>query len=438
MRWRREIAWQRLGYAPSCEQRAFHDGRSRLRLVAGGERGGKSYSTAMDYFAQGPRPGGLGWIVAATYELARPELLYILDGLTRLNAVAGKPSVPASGPCLVRTIWHETIVTRSSDDVLKIAAKAPDWIIMAEAAQQTYEAYLRLSARLTERRGRMVMSGTFEGAGDWYHDMYNAGQAVNDLDLRSFSIPTWSNRAVFPGGRDDPEIRRMEAAMPPDRFMERFGAIPCPAHNLVFREFSHATHVKECPYDARLPVEVWVDPGWAHAYAVLAVQYHGDEVWVIDEVYERGLSSQQIILAMRTRLWGAGVRSGVIDVAGNQHANTDGKSAQEVWLANGIALRSQPVGVRDGIDRTKTFLCDPLTKRPRILFDPRCKGTIREFAQYKYPLNTAGDARSDVPIDMYNDGLKALAYGLVDKYGVCGKAPLPKPATQPGAAWLMR
>jgi hypothetical protein len=187
-----------------------------------------------------------------------------------------------------------------------------------------------------------------------------------------------------------------------------------------------------------LPVEVWVDPGWAHAYAVLAVQYHGDEVWVIDEVYERGMSSQQMILEMRLRPWGAGVRSGVSDVAANQHAATDGKSVAEVWRSNGVNLRSQPVGVRDGIDRTKTFLFDPLSKRPRIYFDLRCTGTIKEPGQYKYPLNTAGDARSDVPIDMYNDALKAVAYGLIDKYGPCGKTPPPPPSVQPGAAWLGR
>lgn len=40
------LCWQIAGYNPSPEQEAFHNSQARLRLVAGGVRAGKSFSTA--------------------------------------------------------------------------------------------------------------------------------------------------------------------------------------------------------------------------------------------------------------------------------------------------------------------------------------------------------------------------------------------------------
>ena len=44
----REHLWARVGYEPYAEQRAAHDSEARIRLIAGGERAGKSRSAAME------------------------------------------------------------------------------------------------------------------------------------------------------------------------------------------------------------------------------------------------------------------------------------------------------------------------------------------------------------------------------------------------------
>src|SRR5690606_39648731 len=67
----------------------------------------------------------------------------------------------------------------------------------------------------------IFFSGTFEGAYGWYADLWNRWQGPNDDGGKSFSLPTWTNRAVYPGGREDPEIKRQESLMPPDLFQER-------------------------------------------------------------------------------------------------------------------------------------------------------------------------------------------------------------------------
>jgi len=104
--------WERLGYEPSAEQRLAHLHPARLKLVAGGERAGKSFSAAMELINRCDVPDSLFWIVGPSYELARPEFAYIASALAEIGAIAGKPSWPAKGACSLRTRWGAEIVTK--------------------------------------------------------------------------------------------------------------------------------------------------------------------------------------------------------------------------------------------------------------------------------------------------------------------------------------
>jgi len=68
----REALWRRVGYAPSSEQRRAHDSSARIRLIAGGERAGKSRSAAMELFGR-CLEGRLYWLVARTTSSAGPS-----------------------------------------------------------------------------------------------------------------------------------------------------------------------------------------------------------------------------------------------------------------------------------------------------------------------------------------------------------------------------
>ena len=70
--------FDQLGYKPTSEQWAVHLDTHRVREVAGGERSGKSYSSALDTFARIPE-GSLFWLVAADYERTRAEFNYICE-----------------------------------------------------------------------------------------------------------------------------------------------------------------------------------------------------------------------------------------------------------------------------------------------------------------------------------------------------------------------
>lgn len=414
--------WRHLNYQPTAEQLAAHLHPARLKLVAGGERGGKSFSAAMELIRRCNVEDGLFWIVGPDYEQARAEFDYCAQALTTVGGIADI-SYPQRGQCSLTTAWNATIETKTADDVRKLASQAPDGILMAEAAQHPYDSWLKLRGRVAEKRGWLWASGTFESSLGWYAEVWQRWQVDNPEGGQSFSLPTWANLAVFPGGRADPEIKALEATYPADLFLERFGAIPCPPAGLVFREFSFAQHVSDAAvYDPSRRVELAVDPGYAGAYAVLALQDDGGFVSVIDEVYMTGAVASEVIAECKKREWWSMVRSGVIDIAGRQHQGLP--SHVEIWRDEaGIYLRSNQVGIVDGIARTHTFLSDPATKTPRIQFAPHLKHTFTEFGRYKYPQVAENRPVQEEPLDRDNHALKALAYWLYAKFGPVERTP---------------
>ena len=425
------ILFARVGYVPNETQRPIHEDESRVRLIAGGERSGKSYTGAAELIGR-HIGAGLLWIVGPDYEQARTEFVYAHEMFSRIGAVASV-SLPRQGQCSMTLKTGTEIVTKTGEEVMKLASKAPDGILMVEAAQQSYENFVKLMNRTAEKRGWLYVSGTFETSLGWYAEMFTEMQGANLWGGKSFSLPTWSNTAIFPHGRHDPEILRLEAANPADLFMERFGGIPTPPVGLVFREFKHSTHVVpmrfgsgEAAYRDQdgwvLPekgdLELWVDPGYAGAYAVLFVYVEGGLVFTPDEVYEQSMTGPAVIAKVMGRLELFGrVRRVVIDIAGRQHNAME--SQVEVWQnLTRLPVSSHAVGIVEGINRHRTFLVDPMTKSPRLYHDPRCKGTIKEYGLYKYPNKSETRPETELPVDRDNHSLKAIAYGLFNRFGV--------------------
>ncbi len=428
----KQIIWDLLGYTPTDAALQAHACEARFVLVAGGVRGSKSKSAAFEAIPQCTEPNQLGWLVGPDYEQTRPEFNYILDALASQNFVASV-SAPRTGGAAMTTICKTEIVTKTADDPVKLASRAPDWIILCEAAQCSYETYLRCIERLAEKRGWLWMCGTFERSFGWYAELFQRWQGANDEDAKSFSLPSWSNRFVFPGGEHDAEIRRLRALTPPDVFMERFGGVPCPPSNLVLKEFSYATHVFDwVQFDESKPVEVWVDPGYSGShYAVEFVQFHPraetrahmpalpdvsvTDVWMIDELYlDHAIHEEVIALATTKPCW-ANVRGGVGDVVMKTHPQAD-RAPIDVWSARaGIFLRGQYVDVAGNIDRHRTFLRDPASGSPRLFFNSGCKDALGEYG--RWVRKRIGENMFGEPESTNCDALKAIGYGLIDRFG---------------------
>jgi len=424
----RERVFQKLDYKPSLTQQPMHGSESRFKLVAGGERSGKSYSAAMEYmgrFWETP----LLWLVAADYERTKAEYSYICESFDKLKIPfhATKQVDPGE----ITVVGGFRIATKSAKDPRKIAMEAPDGVVVCEASQIDYETFLRLRGRVAEKRGWMLMSGTFESSLGWYPELYTRWLLPNTEDGQSFSLPTWSNLVVFPGGREDVEIKALEASCSIEWFLERYGGVPCPPRGRVFEEFNLAMHAgigKDFEFDPTENVYLFVDPGYATAYAVLVAQKQGEHIYIVDEIYEKGLVTSDIIKVCKEKPWWNKVIGGAIDVAAQQHQAMPAPA--EIWVKeSGVVLQSQKLQIKDGIERVKSFLIiNPLTNSPRLHVNVKCKGLISEMggcenpisfqtAVYQWKKDREGTIIGEVPEDKHNHSCKALAYGLVNLFG---------------------
>lgn len=400
-------------------------------LVGGGERAGKSFVSA-DYFNVRFWEGDLYWIAGRDYDRCHAEFEYIAQAMLALGAV--KPNdihTPQNGQWLLTLETGAVVKTWSLKDWLKVGSEAPDGIIIAEVAQITHTEYTRLCDRTAEKRGWVLGSGTYESSLGWFPELWKLYQLPAQIG-RSFSLPTWSNLRVYPGGELDPEILRLKGKYPDDYFMERFGGVPCPPSGLVFPEFRYLIHVRELAIQDA-PIYLFIDPGYDGAYAVEAVQLSGETVSIVDEIYEQGLVTEQIIDVVMQRPWAKLIAGGVADIAVRQHQAMP--AVEEVWLKKaGIALSSNYVKEEEGRERLHTFLTvNPIDHQPRLFIDPKCTGILSEFgvapnpftneaAPYKWKEDRVGHVIGQHPDDKNNHGIKALIYGLVDQFGFAGGA----------------
>ena len=424
-----DVLYEKIGFSPTKLQKDILSSRKRFVLVAGGEQAGKSMVASKYLVArlfENDEPG-LFWLVAADYERTRAEFEYLVEDFGSMGLL--KEASKRVDPGRIILADGTRIETKSAKDPRTLAMRAPNGIVGCEASQLDLETFHRLRGRCAPKRGWLFLSGTFEGSLGWYPQMFQAWQSSSSSDEVSFSLPSYSNEHLYPGGREDPEILALEKVSSDDFFLERIEGIPSPPQGMVFTEIRPDIHIQNVEYEPDIPVHIWIDPGYAEAYACEIVQVVNDQIRVIDEIYERDLITDEIIEIAQSKIWWKDARFGVIDVAGYQHQAM--AAPAEVWMEKtGIYFDSQKIRINDGTERLKAFLkTDPVEQRePRIVFNPKCEGILSEFGikpnpfdgqtrAYRWKMERDGTIVGETPEDRYNHGVKAVIYGLINRYG---------------------
>ena len=420
--------FSRVGFVPTEKQRPIIECRKRFILVAGGEQAGKSMIASkylVSRFLE-TEEAGLYWLVAADYERTRAEFDYLVEDFNNLGLI--REFTKRVDPGRIILADGTRIETKSAKDPRTLAMRAPNGIIGCEASQLDLESFHRLRGRCAPKRGWLFLGGTFEGSLGWYPQLFQSWQYGTEEE-QSFSLPSYSNLHLYPDGKLDPEILKLKAQASDDFFMERIEGVPSPPRGLVFGEFRPDIHISEdAVWLKGEPVQLWMDPGYAGAYAVEVVQEINGQICVIDEIYEQGLITKEMIDIAKNKPWWQDVAGGVIDVAGYQHQAMSAPA--EIWLEEtGLYLSAQKIKINDGTERLKSFLkTDPITNAPKLIVNPICDGLLSEFGvapspidgqthAYRWKMDRDGNIVGDQPEDKNNHAVKSLIYGLVDKFG---------------------
>lgn len=418
----KQIIFDRIGYQPFLEQFGIHQSEATVVQIVGAEGAGKSQVAANEVTAN-VLWSDLVYLIGETYDNPRREFEYLRDNLINLSMLSiSDVSMPKVGEWKMITSTGCTIKTlsvREGASSVIATGEQPDIFVLCEAGIiSSYSVFTACVRRATRSNGRVILSGTLKDNFGWYAGLADdLAPKENIWRGETFSLPAWINTKLYPGGKNDPEILRLKAILPDEEFARTIAAQRVPSKALVFSEFSYSQHVRDCPFDSSKPVTLWIDPGYfPSVYAVLAVQFRGSEVWIIDEIYLNHHTHSEVINIAKDKVWWRNVNRLAIDFAGRQHHAE--RSAEEVWHAETrLRPHSQQVGVLDGISRHRSFL----SPTSRLFHDPRCLGTLAEYRQYKRKTDRDGNVTSDEPIDANNHAMKAIAYGLVDKFGFVEK-----------------
>ena len=440
--WRQKaVTFERLEYEPNVAQLPIHRCNARAIVVAGAERAGKSRTAGTEVVARMPWCKRVGF-VAQEYDKARAEFVYVLDALTELGAM-GHSSTPRRGQWAGESLTGCEFLTISLErgtDELTGTGMPFDIIVLCEWGLIAYNAFLAARGRVAETRGTVFGIGTLRDNVGWQADLWRLGQGLNDLGVVSYSLPAWANLALFPGGRDDPEILDWRRSLnDEDESARRIDAEVRSSPARMFPAFDHVLHVQEwAAFDSGEDVYVVADAGYYPSrYAVLAVQFrkdpHGREiVVVVDEIWEHNKVHEEILDMVKARPWATNVVQAIGGHESKQHQAT--ASMAEVWEAvwPGLYFETFDAGaILPGASRVR-WLLNPGDLGPRLILSPGCDGTAWEFGHYMRKTDRQGNVISEQPEDRNNDAMDALRNLVVWRYGPVDRDEVPQESQ---AAW---
>ena len=140
-----------------------------------------------------------------------------------------------------------------------------------------------------------------------------------------------------------------------------------------------------------------LDFGFNHASALLRIGFKDDELNIFTELYERGLTNNELIPLVKRAV----PSEQVITADSAEPARIEEFKQAGVWIKASIKGKGS---VKDGID---------WAKRHKINVHPRCVNTIKEFSGYKYKEDKDGNV-FDEPVPFMDDAMSALRYAVED------------------------
>ncbi len=229
-----EMVLPKLGLLSTPEFEAALLPRPKEKLTFGGVRCGKSTKDALEVLIEvlsrnlpGNSSRYFHWFVLPSYETRPVEMQYLIAWSKALG-LFHRMQAPTGGSWRLEMCGGRMVVeTITAQNPEGLASVACDSITLVEAGQMPESIRMHALGRLLEKRGWLNISGTLEDeekkpsvlwygklGAEWLEERLESESPLDSrLELHmAFSLPSWANKAVFPGGRTDPAILEIEQA----------------------------------------------------------------------------------------------------------------------------------------------------------------------------------------------------------------------------------
>lgn len=388
---RKAYIFDKLNYKPhSIKQGSIHDSLARFRVLACGRRYGKTTFGGEELTADivDPEEAGYYWIVGPKYTTAEKEFRVVYFNMVQklgLEKHMRKSYNVKQGDMRIEFKPTGTILeVKSAQHQDTLLGEGLRGVVMAEAARHTsdtWEQYVRPA--LADALGWAIFTSTPRGY-NWFQGLWLLGQTDNP-NYESWRLPSWENPVVFPKGRDDPEIKEIEARVSPQWFAQEIAAEFTAFAGKIYSEFDPATHVRPITYDPR-KTNVWaLDYGWANPFACYDVMIDAEDSFYVWREYQKSeMTTFDHAQFLKNRDnpydwhvdWAAG------DPRGPDQANTLAMVCNVDVSSNDIASNPNESWFL-GIEHVKRLLKVRPDGKPKFFIDPSCTELIRQMEQLR-------------------------------------------------------
>jgi hypothetical protein len=416
--------FRKLGYNPhSLEQEQCHYSSARFKIPCCGRRWGKTTFGGNELTAAAldmEKPEGYYWIVGPDYALGEKEFRVVYNNLVsklKLGARIKKTYQPLQGNMSITMPWGTHIEVKSAERKDRLIGEGLDGVVMAEAATHdadTWEQYVEPA--LTDKRGWAIFPSTPKGY-NWYQGLWFMGQMPDFPEYESWRLPTWTNKAMFPGGYDDPEMARLRRKLPEIVWMQEYAADFVMYQGKVYTEFNPKVHVQDISYNPFWKNYLFFDYGFVDPFVCLDVMVDPmDNYYVWREYQVSGMTTWEHgkVIRNRDNPEGYHVDGMFGDPRGPDEAATLGLilgpviSSAVPWKVAVTEVKEQMKLQPDGTSR--------------FHIDGSCTESIRQFERLRYK-QVQGERNAKEEQHDYDDhGPDAYRYG-VGQLAVVGQGP---------------
>lgn len=290
------------------------------------------------------------------------------------------------------------IFIRSMDDPLSPEGITADWFWADEAGKYKLLAWTVLRSRVSLVKGQGLLTTTPYNMGWLYQDFYKPWLEKTDPD---YTVVSWASveNPYFPKDVYEAEKRRLPAV----EFKRRYEGVFSRMQGLVYDIKPY--HIIDPEQLAPDIVLGGIDWGWTNPAALVVVVLSKGIYYVVDEWYQVGKTTGQIIDA-------------AIQLQNKWHINrwyADSANPEKIAEANadtGLSVY--------GVEKKKDSISAGVLAIQQYILDNRLrvfrglKNTLAEFESYQYPeVGPDGVVKKDEPMPFNNHIMDAMRYAIM-------------------------
>jgi PBSX family phage terminase large subunit len=292
------------------------------------------------------------------------------------------------------------VYIRSMDDPYGVEGMTLDWAWGDEAGQFSLLAWIVLRSRTSIKKGKILFTTTPYNMGWLYQDFFLPWKEGKDKDL---SVFTWASveNPYFPKEFFEKEKIRLRQEEFNRRYLGEFTKMEGLVYDI------HQWHIME-PKEIRADITIGgIDWGYTNPAGVIICKYYDGHWYIVDEWYQTGKTTREIIEQCQKMQNGWGVNRWYADSANPE-------KIEEANRSTGLYVIPYNKGKDKGKDAITAgvSMLQQEFKENRIHIFNTCKNFLKEGESYHYPETREGKVNKDQPEPVDNHLMDATRYAI--------------------------